>query len=412
MQCLTVDQLFYQFQLNSKLQFTGRLDVKSALGHAWSLYFQLGHLIWAVGSVNRFERWYCSLQQFCPTISVERIWPSRQTQSEQGALLWEYLMLTSWVKQQRISRNQVAPVIENAIAEVMLDILQNAENIEQLATTADQKSPEQVITAISAEKILRETLQFLEGWCDAGLADYSANLSLVLKCPEALQKQASPNTYLKLKSLLNGHFTLRRMALATQQNVRVVICSFAPYIQQGLIGLQDPPSLKAEDPAASPKQVVETPSRQGAATNHPGLILCVDDSPQICRTMEQILTSAGYRFLGVQNPLQALPTALRQKPDLIFLDLVMPVANGYEICAQLRQVSALKDVPVVILTGKDGIVDRVRAKMVDASGFLAKPVDVDKILGTVQRYLKSDVAVNPTSKTHKNHEHSKYSFIS
>ncbi|MDJ0707733.1 MAG: hypothetical protein QNJ46_31040, partial [Leptolyngbyaceae cyanobacterium MO_188.B28] len=98
MQCLTVDQLFYQFQLNSKLQFTGRLDVKSALGHAWSLYFQLGHLIWAVGSVNRFERWYCSLQQFCPTISVERIWPSRQTQSEQGALLWEYLMLTSWVK--------------------------------------------------------------------------------------------------------------------------------------------------------------------------------------------------------------------------------------------------------------------------------------------------------------------------
>ena len=409
MQCLTVDQLFYQFQLNSKLQFTGRLDVKSALGHAWSLYFQLGHLIWAVGSINRFGRWYCSLQQFCPTIQVRHIWPFRQTQSEQVSLLWEYLMLTSWVKQQRISKNQAAPLIENAIAEVMFDILQNAENIEQLATTADNESPEQVILAISAEKILRETLQFLEGWCDAGLADYSANLALVLKCPETLQQQTSPTTYLKLKSLLDGTFTLRRVAFATQQDVRAVIYSFAPYIQQGLIGLEDAPDPKPGVAETETEQVVETLSR--GAPNHQALILCVDDSPQICRTMEQILTSASYRFLGVQDPLQALPTALRQKPNLIFLDLVMPVANGYEICAQLRQVSALKGVPVVILTGKDGIVDRVRAKMVDASGFLAKPVDADKILGTVQRYLKSDVTVDPMSKTRKNHEHSEYSFI-
>ena len=412
MQCLTVDQLFYQFQLNSKLQFTGRLDVKSALGHAWSLYFQLGHLIWAVGSINRFGRWYCSLQQFCPTISVKQIWPSRQTQSEQVSLLWEYLMLTRWVKQQRLSQNQAAPLIENAIAEVMLDILQNAENIQQLATTADHDLPDQAIAAISAEKILRETLQFLEGWCDAGLADYSPNLALVLKCPEALKQKASPATYLKLKSLLDGSFTLRRLALATQQTVRVVIYSFAPYIQQGLIGLQDAASPKTSGAATDIDQVVETLSRQGAPkNNHQALVLCVDDSPQICRTMEQILTSAGYRYLAVQDPLQALPTALRQKPNLIFLDLVMPVANGYEICAQLRQVSALKGIPVVILTGKDGIVDRVRAKMVDASGFLAKPVDADKILGTVQRYLKSDAAVGPMSKTQKNHEHSEYSFI-
>ena len=408
MERLTVDQLFYQFQLNSKLHFTGRLDVRSAPGHAWSLYFRCGHLIWAVGSINRFGRWSCSLRQFCSAISVQDACPSRQLPADQVSMLWEYLALTGWVMQQRINQDQATLLIENAIAEVLLDILQNAENIEQLITTADQTSPEKEIVVISAEKILRETLRFLEVWCDAGLAHYSANLALVLNHPEVLQQQASPTTYLKLKSLLDGGFTLRRVAVATQQNVQVVIRSFAPYIQQGVIGLQDTPNPQASNAVTDPNPVVEVQSRQGAPRACQALILCVDDSPQIGRTMEQILTSAGYRFLGVQDPLQALPTALRQKPNLIFLDLVMPVANGYEICAQLRQVSALKDTPVVILTGKDGIVDRVRAKMVDASGFLAKPIDADKILSTVQRYLRSGFTTDPISKTQMNHE---YSFI-
>ncbi|NJK63762.1 MAG: response regulator, partial [Synechococcaceae cyanobacterium SM2_3_1] len=69
------------------------------------------------------------------------------------------------------------------------------------------------------------------------------------------------------------------------------------------------------------------------------------------------------------------------------LDLMMPVVNGYEICAQIRRVSGLKSVPVVILTSNDGVVDRVRAKMVDSTDFLAKPVDPKKLLETMQRHL-------------------------
>jgi CheY-like chemotaxis protein len=88
---------------------------------------------------------------------------------------------------------------------------------------------------------------------------------------------------------------------------------------------------------------------------------------------------------------KALPILLEHKPDLIFLDLVMPIANGYEICAQIRRVSAFKDTPVIILTSNDGIVDRVRAKMVGSSGFLAKPIEPDKVLATLQRYLPKPV---------------------
>ena len=56
----------------------------------------------------------------------------------------------------------------------------------------------------------------------------------------------------------------------------------------------------------------------------------------------------------------ALSECLEYKPDIIFLDLVMPVANGYEICSQLRRVNTFRDTPIIILTSNDGVLDRLR----------------------------------------------------
>jgi len=116
-------------------------------------------------------------------------------------------------------------------------------------------------------------------------------------------------------------------------------------------------------------------------------VACIDDSRIDSLAMHKILTEAGYRCLNIHDPVQALPMLLENKPDLIFLDLVMPIANGYEVCAQIRRVSMLKDTPVIILTSNDGIVDRVRAKMVGSSGFLAKPINSEKVLNMLRMHL-------------------------
>ncbi|WP_342056572.1 response regulator [Crocosphaera sp. Alani8] len=92
--------------------------------------------------------------------------------------------------------------------------------------------------------------------------------------------------------------------------------------------------------------------------------------------------------MGIQKPLKAIPSFLKNKPDLIFLDLVMPITNGYELCTQLRKTPSLKDVPVVILTGKDGLVDRMRAKIVGANDFLSKPVKVSEFIKVLNKHLK------------------------
>jgi DNA-binding response OmpR family regulator len=125
---------------------------------------------------------------------------------------------------------------------------------------------------------------------------------------------------------------------------------------------------------------------------------CVDDSLQVGEMLEKILIPHGMRLIKIQDAVQALPILIEQKPDLIFLDLIMLVANGYEICAQLRRVSAFANIPVIILTGSDGLIDRVRAKVVGSTDFINKPVTADKVLGVVRKHLQYPSSVkNPTT---------------
>ena len=98
-------------------------------------------------------------------------------------------------------------------------------------------------------------------------------------------------------------------------------------------------------------------NRSEKVDRHKLLIACIDDSISACKNLELFLTQQGYRSYGVQDPLKIMTTLIKHKPDLIFLDLLMPMANGYEICQQIRRTPSLQDVPVVILTEKDGLFD-------------------------------------------------------
>ena len=114
--------------------------------------------------------------------------------------------------------------------------------------------------------------------------------------------------------------------------------------------------------------------------------MCIDDSPTVCTQMRQIIIGEGCRFFDIQDPILAIPNLLKIQPDLIFLDLVMPVVNGYELCAQIRRISRAKDTPIVILTGKDGLIDRVRTKMVGANDFISKPVNQERVVSILRKY--------------------------
>ena len=129
-----------------------------------------------------------------------------------------------------------------------------------------------------------------------------------------------------------------------------------------------------------------------AEENSAPKVVYVDDSSIDSRAMAEVVEKLGYQYRNISDAIQALPLLLEAKPDLIFLDLVMPVANGYEICAQIRRVSTFKKTPVIIVTSNDGVADRVRARLVGASGFLGKPIREKKVAKVLRKHLRFEPA--------------------
>ncbi|NJL84134.1 MAG: response regulator [Chloroflexaceae bacterium] len=240
------------------------------------------------------------------------------------------------------------------------------------------------LVLIDAEQVIAEAKTQWQAWQAAKVADRSPDKAPQIVQPEQLQQRTSPQIYQTLTQLLDGEHTLRDLAVRMKRDVLMVTRSLLPYLQLGLIKLTEVGDLPAP---LTPSQ----PASPGSAAPAPAngeLIACIDDSPSICHSLERIVSGAGYQFLGISDPLRAIAVLLVRKPNLIFLDLVMPSTNGYEICAQLRKLTLFRDTPIVILTGNDGIIDRVRAKMVGSTDFVSKPVKSEVVLSIIRKYLK------------------------
>ncbi|KAB8335899.1 response regulator [Scytonema tolypothrichoides VB-61278] len=112
-------------------------------------------------------------------------------------------------------------------------------------------------------------------------------------------------------------------------------------------------------------------------------IICIDDSPVIINSITNYLDNKIFSVIGIDDSLKALMQIIRIKPDLILLDIEMPNLDGYELCTLLRKHSYFQNTPVIMVTGRAGLIDRAKAKMVRATGYLIKPftqVDLLKII--------------------------------
>jgi twitching motility two-component system response regulator PilG len=89
----------------------------------------------------------------------------------------------------------------------------------------------------------------------------------------------------------------------------------------------------------------------------------------------------------IQDPLESFAQIFQLQPDLILCDLVMPKLDGYDLCGMLRQSTAFRQTPILMLTGKDGFIDRVRAKMVGATDYLTKPFQEQELLMLLEKYI-------------------------
>ncbi|MBF2063469.1 MAG: response regulator [Calothrix sp. C42_A2020_038] len=116
-------------------------------------------------------------------------------------------------------------------------------------------------------------------------------------------------------------------------------------------------------------------------------VACIDDSPTVLNSIKRFLDESTFTVVMINDPVKALMQILRSKPDLILLDVEMPNLDGYELCSLLRRHSSFKDIPIVMVTGRTGFIDRAKAKMVRSSGYLTKPFTQSELLKMVFKHI-------------------------
>ncbi|NEO29431.1 MAG: response regulator [Symploca sp. SIO3C6] len=368
-----------------RIRFSGQLVWTASNGEQkWLLYFCLGRIIYATGGNHPVRRWARSLATCCTQMPVDITqlrYVLREFEPNNCTNSWEYQLFCLWVEQQRITQEQAEEAILLILSEVLFDVSQAQTLTHHIK---EESSISKQLVLINEQQAIEEVQRLWQKLWNAKITEYSLDKAPIIKQPKQLQENTSAKVYHALTQLLDGKNTLRDLAVKTQREVVQVQRSLLPYLKSGLVELISIPDLP--DPFC--QGVPDLPSLKQDNSNKP-LIACVDDSVSICQTMEKLMTAAGYRFIGINDGLRALTMLLIRKPDLIFLDLVMPNTNGYEICRQLRKAPSFRETPIVILTGNDGIVDQVRAKLVGASSFLSKPVDAQKVLSVIYKHLSS-----------------------
>lgn len=116
-------------------------------------------------------------------------------------------------------------------------------------------------------------------------------------------------------------------------------------------------------------------------------ILVVDDSPTVRKLIAGKLEKSGHNVFCSADGVEAIEMLAGMKPDLILLDINMPRMDGYQTCKSIRSRDVTKDIPVVMISGKDGFFDKVRGRMAGTTGYITKPFGPETLMRTVETYL-------------------------
>jgi len=113
-------------------------------------------------------------------------------------------------------------------------------------------------------------------------------------------------------------------------------------------------------------------------------ILVVDDDPKILDILERTLADAGYEVRGTSDSTQALKLAGEVRPDLVILDIAMPVLDGFEVASRMRADAALADTRLMFLTARDATANLLKAQELRAVAYVEKPFQKEAFLGLLE----------------------------
>ena len=116
-------------------------------------------------------------------------------------------------------------------------------------------------------------------------------------------------------------------------------------------------------------------------------VMVIDDSKTIRHTAETLLSKAGCEVLTAVDGFEALSVIAENRPDIIFVDIMMPRLDGYQTCALIKNNESFRSTPVIMLSSKDGLFDKAKGRIVGSQKYLTKPFTKEELLGAIREHV-------------------------
>lgn len=357
-------------------QRTGELYVESQTEgdrRCWFLFLQQGAIVYCTSTEVGTTRLRDYLHHYHLGSALNELTTDHVALGE-----LEYGYLWSLIETHRLEPSQARKILQAMVHEALFDLL-NLHEGRFVFRAGAAIAPH--LASFSISPLLAEVAQELHTWKQLYPHIPSPDLCPVLTDVQRLREVLSPKTLQTFSEWATGSIALRQIARYRLRPLVSVAQVLYPYIQEGLVQLVEPP---LEHPAARSRwqQVLVAPE-----TDRPPRIACIEDSPAVCRAIEQGLRLLGYDVTGFLSSVEALGQLFELRPDLILCDIAMPHLDGYELCAMLRQSNGFRQTPIVMITGRDGLLDRARARLAGATDYLTKPFKKHELKILVERYV-------------------------
>lgn len=115
-------------------------------------------------------------------------------------------------------------------------------------------------------------------------------------------------------------------------------------------------------------------------------VMIVDDSTTIIKAAALFLGKSNYEVILVENGYNALADVSENRPDIIFMDIMMPKLDGYQTCQLIKKNPIYKDIPVIMLSSKDGLFDKAKGLVAGSNEYITKPFTKADLISTIQKH--------------------------
>ncbi|WP_138498967.1 response regulator [Nostoc sp. PA-18-2419] len=339
---------------------------------SWFVFFLNGQIIYCQQGESSLSR----ISDYLRHYRVEMQLADKQIASLSSTDAPEYAYLWALLEQNIINPKIAASIIYNLVHETLFDLLSLHQGnfiFRQGAALAPQLHTLEITYFVI--KITKE----LQEWKQLYPHIQSPEQLPVLSNKLQIESSLPAATVNKLQHWADGKTSLRQLARYLNRDILTVAKAIYPYVQQSWLQLVYSTTNKPD--THTDNWELKRKSR--------GQIVCIDDAIAIGETVNSILQAQGYEAIVLTNPLEALSLIFQLKPDLILCDIAMSQLEGYEVCAMLRHSTAFRFTPIIMLTGKDGFIDRVKASMVGATDYLTKPFTDTELLILVGKYINN-----------------------